>query len=398
MFIPRPILEKRILTAREYNPAVLLLGPRQCGKTTIARKIAEKEKAEYFDLENPLDLARLSAPMLALEKIRGLTVIDEAQRKPELFDILRVLIDDPDCHASFLLLGSASPHLVRGVSESLAGRVSIIHMSGFDTRETGPENFSKLWGRGGFPRSFLAPDEIASFEWRTNFIRTFLERDIPQLGITVPSATLRRFWTMLAHYHGQVWNASEFARSLGSSQKTASRYLDILTDSFVVRQLQPWHENIKKRQVKAPKIYIKDSGLLHALLNLKNAAEVQQHPKLGASWEGFVIEQTAAVAGTENLYFWATHGGAELDILMFQGGKRIGIEIKYADAPSMTKSMHIALKDLGLDKLYIIYPGRTSYDLADNVSVLSFIELDNRICSQGTACAASESGAYLSGT
>ena len=379
MFIPRPSLEKRIFAALANNPAAVLLGPRQCGKTTIARRIAQTEQAEYFDLENPLDLARLSAPMLTLGKIRGLAVIDEAQRKPELFEILRVLIDDPECRASFFLLGSASPHLVRGVSESLAGRIAIIHMSGFDIQETGPENFSKLWCRGGFPRSFLAADDITSFEWRTNFIRTFLERDIPQLGITVPSATLKRFWTMLAHYHGQVWNASEFARSLGSSQKTASRYLDILTDSFVVRQLQPWHENIKKRQVKAPKVYIKDSGLLHALLNLETSQDVQQHPKLGASWEGFVIEQIAAITCTENLYFWATHGGAELDVLLFQRGKRIGIEIKYADAPSMTKSMHIAVKDLGLNKLFIVYPGSKSYELAENVTVLSILELDNRI-------------------
>ena len=277
--------------------------------------------------------------------------------------------------ALFLLLGSASPRLVRGVSESLAGRVSLIHMSGFDMLETGIENFQRLWLRGGFPRSYLAPDEGVSFAWRTDFVKTFLERDIPQLGITIPSFTLRRFWTMLAHYHGQVWNASEFARSLGSTQKTAARYLDILTDSFVVRQLQPWHENIKKRQIKAPKVYIRDSGLLHNLLNLVYERDVQQHPKLGASWEGFVIEQIAAMTGMDDLYFWATHGGAELDLLLFHKGRRIGIEIRYSDAPRTTKSMRIAIKDLKLDHLYIVYPGRKSFWLDQNILALSIRNL-----------------------
>lgn len=376
MFVPRPSLQQRILKALGLNPAVAILGPRQCGKTTIARKIAEDLHAEYFDLENPLDIARLSAPMLTLQDMEGLVVLDEAQRMPELFEILRVLIDSPSCRATFLLLGSASPHLVRRVSESLAGRIALVYMTGFNLMEAGPENLTMLWTRGGFPRSFLAADDEASFDWRANFIATFLERDIPQLGIRVPSSTLRRFWTMLAHYHGQVWNASEFARSLGSSQKTAARYLDILTDAFVVRQLQPWHENIKKRQVKAPKVYIKDSGLLHALLGLVNTKEIHQHPKLGSSWEGFVIEQLCSMTWIENPYFWATHGGAEIDVLLFARGKRTGIEIKYTDAPKMTKSMRIAMKELSLDRLFVIYPGKTDYDLDKNVSVISAKNMD----------------------
>lgn len=373
--IPRPKLKRHLLNATQFNPAVTLLGPRQCGKTTVAREIAGELGAHYFDLENPLDLARLSAPMTTLKNMNGLVVIDEAQRMPELFNILRVLIDDAYCSASFLLLGSASPHLVRGVSESLAGRVAIIPMSGFNIYETGPESFKKLWMRGGFPRSFLAHDDRLSLEWRLNFITTFLERDIPQLGIRIPASTLRRFWTMLAHYHGNVWNASEFARSLGSTHKTASKYLDILTDSFVVRQLPPWYENIKKRQVKAPKVYVRDSGLLHTLLNLPNAASVEGHPKLGASWEGFVIEQVAAISGHEDLFFWATHSGAELDLLFFKNGRKIGVEIKYTDAPVLTKSMHIAHEDLGLDRLYVVYPGDMAYELAPWARVVSIADV-----------------------
>lgn len=363
MLVPRPHLMRNLERALARNRAVTLLGPRQCGKTTVARQIAASRPGDYFDLENPVDLARLSAPMTALEEQQGLVVIDEAQRRPDLFEILRVLIDAPDHTATYLLTGSASPRLVKNVSESLAGRVALVEMSGFNLEEVGADQWRRLWPRGGFPPAFLAPGEDDSFSWRLDFIRTFLERDIPQLGISIPATTLRRFWTMLAHYHGQVWNGSEFARSLGVSQKTAARYLDILSDALVVRQLLPWHENLKKRQVKAPKVYVRDSGLLHALLGIATARDLERHPKLGASWEGFVVEQVAAITGARDLYFWATHGGAELDLLLFLDGRRIGIEIKYMDAPRTTRSMRVAVADLRLDSLLVVYPGKTCYAL-----------------------------------
>jgi len=375
MIIPRPQLLHLVKNRLRDNPAVALLGPRQCGKTTLAKMIASEIPGEYFDLENPADLARLSAPMTVLESLSGLVVIDEIQRMPELFPILRVLIDALAPRRSFLLLGSASPSLIRNVSETLAGRISFVDMSGFNVVEVGGDHFARMWGRGGFPRSYLAPDDPTSYQWRMDFIKTFLERDIPQLGISIPSRTLRRFWTMLAHYHGQVWNASEFARSLGSSQKTAQRYLDILTGSYMVRTLQPWHQNLKKRQVKAPKVYIRDSGLLHALLTLESEKDVQAHPKLGASWEGFVIEQIASVKGVSELFFWATHSGAELDVLCFEHGKRIGFEIKYSDAPKVTRSMRIAIEDLQLNRLYIVVPGRKSYRVEEKIEVLSLRDI-----------------------
>ncbi len=375
MLISRPQLQDLVKNRLKHNPAVALLGPRQCGKTTLARMLSSGVPGDYFDLENPADLARLSAPMTVLESLFGLVIIDEVQRFPELFPILRVLIDSPTTQRLFLLLGSASPALIRDVSETLAGRISFINMSGFNITEVGAELYRKLWIRGAFPRSYLAPDDEVSYQWRDDFIKTFLERDIPQLGSSIPSETLRRFWTMLAHYHGQFWNASEFARSLGSSQKTAQRYLDILSGAFMVRQLRPWYENLKKRQVKAPKIYIRDSGLLHALLTLVTEKDVQSHPKLGASWEGFVIEQIASLKETDDLYFWATHSGAELDLLLFEHGKRIGFEIKYSDAPKVTKSMRIALEDLQLDILYIITPGSKSYHLDEKIEVLSILDI-----------------------
>ena len=375
MLVQRAHLMKLLKERLNHNPAVALLGPRQCGKTTLARMFSSEVPGEYFDLEDPRDVTRLSAPMTVLEGATGLIVIDEIQRMPELFPLLRVLIDRSE-KKRFLLLGSASPSLIRGVSETLAGRISFVHMSGFNLFEVGAKNDKKLWIRGGFPRAFLAEDDTVSFQWRLDFIQTFLERDIPQFGITVPPRTLRRFWTMLAHYHGQVWNASEFARSLGVTQKTAGRYLDILTGAYMIRQLSPWFENLKKRQVKAPKVYIRDSGILHALLTLENEKDVQSHPKLGASWEGFVIEQIASLAGSSEFYFWATHGGAELDLFLLQRGKRIGIEIKYSDAPRPTRSMRIAMSDLGLDILYIIYPSPVSYVLEDGIEVLSILEIE----------------------
>ncbi|MFC1782750.1 ATP-binding protein [Planctomycetota bacterium] len=360
----------------EVNPTVVLSGPRQCGKTTIARIIAGQRQSEYFDLEDPIDLARLEPPMTMLKSLKGLVVIDEVQRKPELFEILRVLADRPDSNTKFLLLGSASFQLNKAVSETLAGRVGLIDMGGFDLGEIGYENFQKLWIKGSFPRSYLAPSEKVSYKWRSDFTRTFLERDIPQLGITIPAQTLRRFWIMIAHYHGQIWNAAEFARSLGRGEKAARHYLDILTGSYMVRQLQPWHENIKKRQVKSPKIYIRDSGLLHCLLSLENSKSVFSHPKLGASWEGFCIEQVLSILEIEEqAWFWATHSGAEVDLMVFRGGKRLGFEFKYTDAPKLSKSIHIAIDNLGLDHLYVIYPGEKDFMMADNVYALPITQL-----------------------
>lgn len=370
MLIPRPTVIAQIVRLLAIHPIVALLGPRQCGKTTVARMIGEQQSAIYFDLENPVDVRRLAAPLTVLEALTGLVVIDEVQRRPDLFELLRVLVDRPHNPARFLLLGSASPQLVRGVSESLAGRIGFVDLSGFDLTEVDAAQRDRLWLRGGLPRSFLADDDSASLIWRQGFVRTFLERDIPQLGITIPAETLRRFWMMVAHYHGQIWNAAEFGRSLGASEATARRYLDILAGAYMVRVLPPWFENIAKRQIKSPKIYIRDSGILHGLLQLGALSEVQSHPKLGASWEGFAIEQTIRLLDTRDAYFWATHSGAELDLVVHVGGKRYGFEIKYADAPGMSRSMQVAVHDLALDHLWVIYPGRHEYALDERVSAL----------------------------
>jgi len=373
--IPRPNALKRIASVFNVHPIAALLGPRQCGKTTLARMIAEHEPCTYFDLEHPVDVRRLDAPLRALEGLSGLVVIDEVQRRPDLFELLRVLVDRPGNPARFLLLGSASSHLVKGVSESPAGRIRFIDLSGFDLREVGAEQLTTLWTRGGFPGSFLAVGEPASMSWREDFIRTFLERDIPQLGITIPAETLRRFWTMIAHYHGQVWNAAQFARSLGTSEITARRYLDILAGAYMIRILPPWFENLRKRQVKAPKIYIRDSGLLHTLLQLRTMADLRSHPNFGASWEGFALEQIIALLETRDNYFWATHAGAELDLLVMVAAKRYGFEFKYADAPGRSRSMHTAIEDLGLEHLWVIYPGHQEYPLDDKISVIPIASL-----------------------
>lgn len=376
--IPRPDALDRITSVFKVHPIAALLGPRQCGKTTLARMILEHEPYTYFDLENPIDLRRLSAPMSTLEELSGLVIIDEIQRLPDLFELLRVLADRSPNPARFLILGSTSPGLVKGVSESLAGRIGFIDLSGFDLREVGSKQRSRLWIRGGFPRSFLAEDGLSSVTWRENFIRTFLERDIPQLGITIPAETLRRFWTMISHYHGQVWNAAHFARSLGTSERTARRYLDILAGAYMVRILPPWFENVRKRQVKAPKIYIRDSGILHSLLQINTLADLQGHPKLGSSWEGFCLEQVIGGLLTRDIYFWGTHAGAELDLLVIFAGKRYGFEFKYADAPRSSRSMHIAIDDLGLEHLWVVYPGRHEYDIDENISAIP-IELIPRL-------------------
>ena len=377
MTIDRTLARARIHEAFSVHPAVALTGPRQCGKTTLARTIAaaEPEGATFFDLESAVDRRRLQAPEQTLGGLSGLVVIDEIQREPALFETLRVLADRTDNPARFLVLGSASPALVRGISESLAGRVGLVDLAGFDLTEIGPESWRTLWLRGGFPRSYLAPHDRASAVWRRSFVQTFLERDIPQLGITVPAETLRRFWTMLAHYHGQVWNAAEFARALGSSEGTARRYLDILTGAFMVRALPPWFANVRKRQVKSPRIYVRDTGLLHTLLTLETGDELAGHPKVGASFEGFAVEQLAGTFEAGSVYFWATHGGAELDLLVMRGGKRYGFECKLADAPGTTRSMRVALHDLELEHLWVVYPGKQAYPLDDRMSVLPVADI-----------------------
>lgn len=367
--IPRPAIVSQIDRTLLVHPVTALLGPRQCGKTTLARMIAARQASTYFDLENPVDVRRLSAPLTVLQELSGLVIIDEIQRRPDLFELLRVLVDRPASDVRFLILGSASPQLVRGASESLAGRIGFIDLSGFNLAEIESTHRDRLWVRGGFPRAFLAADDATSMLWRQDFTRTFLERDIPQLGITVAAETLRRFWTMIAHCHGETWNAAQFARSLGASEPTARRYLDILAGAYMVRILPPWFENLGKRQVKSPKIYVRDTGILHALLQLNSLPDIQAHPKLGASWEGFALEQIISLLDTRDAYFWATHGGAELDLLVRVGGKLYGFEFKYADAPDASRSMHIAVEDLGLEQLWVIYPGNQAYPLDARISV-----------------------------
>lgn len=369
-FIERRELMSRTLSALRRSPVTALLGPRQCGKTTLARDIATTRQATFFDLENPASLARLEQPMMSLESLQGLVIIDEVQRRPDLFPVLRVLADRPRSRARFLVLGSASPELMRQGSETLAGRIAFVEVSGFNLDESGSANATKWWNRGGLPRSFLARSEAQSFAWRQDFIRTFLERDIRELGFNLPPVALRRLWLMLAHYHGQTWNASEIARSLGESHATVKRHLDVLSGALVVRQLQPWFENLGKRQIKAPKVYVRDSGLLHALLDIAGPAALRAHPKVGASWEGCVIEELVRIAGERNAFYWATQSGAELDLLLFLRGRRIGVEVKYADAPRRSKSMAIATQDLRLDHLYVVYPGVDGYALDDTSEVL----------------------------
>jgi predicted AAA+ superfamily ATPase len=360
-------------------PVVGIVGARQVGKTTLARSFIDRiDKAtSYFDLENPEDLARLADPMLALKDLEGLVVIDEVQRLPDLFPVLRVLVDRPRGQCRFLILGSASPGLLRQSSETLAGRIFYHQLNGFTMDEIGPENHTLLWLRGGFPRSYLARTHTESDEWRRGFIRTFLERDLPQLGITIRSTTLNRFWRMLAHYHGQIWNSSDFARSFGVADTTVRNYLDLMTSALVIQQLPPWHENISKRQVKAPKIYIADSGLLHSLLNLKALRDLEGHPKLGASWEGFIIQQIIRQLGarTDECFFWATHAGAELDLLVIRGRQRLGFEIKRTSSPQITPSMRIALSDLKLGRLDVIHAGETTFPLDKKIRAVALTRL-----------------------
>ena len=374
--------ERELVTLRgllRRHPVVGIIGTRQVGKTTLARMVmrGNSQPNHLFDLENPEDLARLTEPMLTLKPLRGLVIIDEIQRYPNLFNVLRVLADRPRRPGRFLVLGSAAPELLKQTSETLAGRIAYHQLGGFALDEIGSRNLDRLWRRGGLPPSYLARSEQASFEWRRGFVRTFVERDLPQLGVNVSSATMRRFWTMLAHYHGQVWNASEFARSFGVADTTVRGYLDRLTSALVVRQLAPWHENIAKRQVRSPKIYVSDSGLLHTLLNLRTTADLEAHPKVGASWEGFVIDQLIRRLGVEasECFFWATHAGAELDLLVVRGKKRLGFEIKRTAAPAMTRSAHVAIEDLKLQRLDVIHAGEHSFPLAKRARAVPCVRL-----------------------
>jgi len=371
--IGRTQLHKRLDEALNRSRVVALVGPRQCGKTTLARDFVSPDSSNYFDLEDPISLARLEQPMTALRDLQGLIVIDEVQRRPDLFPILRVLADRHPLPSRFLILGSASPELLRQSSESLAGRIEVISMSGFSLAEVGDTALSKLWLRGSFPDSFLAKTEMDSYSWRKNFILTFLERDLPQWGISIPSLSLFRFWTMLAHYHGQIWNAAEPARSLGLSQPTVRRYLDILSGFFMVRQLSPWHANLKKRQVKSPKIYLRDSGLLHHLLGIHSEKDLLTTPKSGASWEGYVIEETIRAIEPDEVYFWATHNGAEIDLVMVKEGRLLGVECKRVDAPRLTPSMQIAMEDLKLERIAVIYPGTKKYPLAEKIDAVPLL-------------------------
>ena len=375
--IARPGLLKLVERSLTRSPVTLLVGPRQCGKTTLARQIATTRQRTYIDLEDPETPLKPETAKQVLEPLRGLVVIDEFQRQPRLFELLRVLSDRKPLSARFLILGSASPDLVRGASESLAGRLAYCEMAGLDLSEVEASRQAALWVRGGFPRSLLARSEKLSYAWRGDFVQSFLERDIPQLGIRVPAHTLRRFWTMLAHYHGQVWNAAELARALGTGEKAVRHYLDVLTGAFMVRPLQPWFENVGKRLVKAPKIYLRDTGLLHYLLGIRSRLELLGHPKAGASWEGFALDQIVRLLRAEReAYFYGTHAGAELDLLVVRGSRRFGFEAKHADAPVVTKSMHVALDDLRLEHLFVVHPGTQRTPLADRITAVGLRDLD----------------------
>lgn len=365
---------ERMAGLLKRHPVVALLGARQIGKTTLAREIARSREgaSHFYDLENPRDVARLQDPMSELGSLRGLVVLDEIQRRPELFPVLRVLADRPRTPGRFLVLGSASPELLRQSSESLAGRIAHYELGGLDLSEVGGEKHLKLWMRGGFPRAFLARSEAASLEWRREFIRTYLGRDLPQLGIRIPGPTLHRFWAMLAHYHGQLLNSSELARAFGVADSTIRHYLDILIATFVVRQLTPWHANLGKRQVKTPRIYLSDSGILHALLDIPDLAGLRRHPKVGASWEGFAMDSVMSHlrARPDECHFWRTHDGAELDLLITSGRHRIGFEFKHTSTPSLTASMRIALNDLKLDQIWVVHTGPHDFTLAPGVRAL----------------------------
>ena len=377
--LPRSRHLNRVLQLLGRHPAVGVLGARQVGKTTLAHQVGERFRGPVrrFDLEDPDDLARLTEPKLALEGLAGLVILDEVQRRPDLFPVLRVLIDRRGAKALFLVLGSASPDLLRQSAETLAGRIAYHEVGGFALDEVGVNAADRLWLRGGFPRSYLARSTPESFEWRRSFIRTFLERDLAQLGVQIPGVTMQRFWRMLAHYHGQVWNGAELARAFGVAGTTVRRYLDILTGALVLRQLSPWHENVGKRQVKAPKVYVSDSGLLHALLGLATRDDLDGHPKVGASWEGFVLNEilTRLGAAPDEAFFWATHAGAELDLLVVRGRRRLGFEIKRTTAPAVSRSMRAARETLRLESIDVIHAGSGTFPLDDGFRAVAVADL-----------------------
>ena len=356
-------------------PVAAILGARQVGKTTLARAFAATwgGPVTHLDLERPADLALLVDPELVLGPLQGLVILDEIQRRPELFPVLRVLVDRPGSDTKFLVLGSASPDLLSQSSESLAGRIGYHHLRGLALDEAGRDALDRLWLRGGFPRSFLAPGEAESVEWRRSFLQTFLERDLPQLGIRTPAETLRRFWSMVAHYHAQTWNGAEIARAFGIGESSVRRYLDLLTSALVLRQLPPWHANLAKRQVRSPKVFVEDSGLLHALLGIETAVDLAGHPKVGASWEGFLIKEIVERlnARPEECFFWATHTGAEIDLLVVSGQRRLGFEIKRTSAPRLTRSMATVIEDLGLERLDVVHAGEATFPLARNVRAVA---------------------------
>ena len=379
--LPRTELLLAVRTALGRARAVVLSGPRQSGKSTIAQTLLSRASANYFDLENPLHAGRLAQPVDTLSRLDGLVVIDEVQRRPALFPVLRVLIDRSNAPGQYLLLGSASPALLRQAGESLLGRIETIEVSGFNVAEIAADASSltasydgaaatRLWLRGGFPRSYLAASDEDSLAWRASAIASHVEVDLPRFGVNIAAPAMLRFWRMLAHYHGQVWNAARPASSLGVSETTVRRYLDTLTQTLMVRQLQAWHANLGKRQVKSPKIYFRDTGLLHALMGVNDLPSLLAHPHCGASWEGFALEQVLRIAKPDEAYFWATHQGAELDLLLLRGQQRIGVEFKRADAPRVTPSMRIAADDLKLDKLYVVYPGEQRFMLADAIEAV----------------------------
>ncbi len=368
--IPRSQDEHRLRSALDRAPIVLLTGPRQAGKSTLARAVVDPPPSHVFDLEDPRDLARLTEPTLALAPLTGTVIVDEAQHQPDLFPVLRVLVDEDRRPGRFLILGSASPDIVGLASESLAGRITLIELTGLRLGDVGQEALSTLWERGGLPPSFLAPDDETSTAWRDDFIRTFLERDLAALGMRIPATTMRRLWTMIAHYHGQTWNGAELARALGTSQPTVRRHLDALTDALVIRQLPPWFANTSKRQVRSPKVYVRDSGLLHALLGIRSGDGLLGHPKVGASWEGFIVEQIVVRPEVRDPWFWATHGGAELDLLVDVDGRRVGIEVKRTARPRVTASMRSALDTLDLDHILLVHAGSQRIPLDDRITAI----------------------------
>jgi uncharacterized protein len=371
--------DKGIKLLRDYLelfPVVAIIGPRQSGKTTLVKLFSNQSKADitFFDLEDQFDLAQLNNPQLALQDVKGYVVIDEIQRKPEIFPVLRVLADKKKHDTKFIILGSASRDLINKSSETLAGRIGYIELTPFSLSNV--DSIEKLWLRGGFPLSYLAKNQSNSFLWRKEYIRTFLERDIPNLGIRIPARTLSQFWQMLAHYHGQVINLSKLANSLQVSSPTIKNYLNILSGTFMVRQLQPYFINTKKRLVKAPKIFFRDSGIFHALLNIESKEALRTHPFLGASWEGFALEEFIRQEDLkeDECFFWSVHNGPELDLVFERDGKRFGCEIKYSDSPVVTKSMYSAIEELSLEKITIIYPGTRSFKLDKKIEVKPLAE------------------------